>query len=130
MLITILPQVLLIVGLGALIVFLVTTCIKFTKGPISTDALKRQLRLLQLKFVTAETINPDVERREMEILQNKIKTSNDALIISDDNDLKLLSGSNCKYIQLEMDNVNLANRSSWIQFRELMLGFDRFYFHN
>jgi hypothetical protein len=130
MLITILPQVLLIVGLGALIVFLVTTCIKFTKGPISTDALKRQLRLLQLKFVTAETINPDVERREMEILQNKIKTSNDALIISDDNDLKLLSGSNCKYIQLEMDNVNLANRSSWIQFRELMLGFDRFYFQN
>ena len=130
MLITILPQVLLIVGLGALIVFLVTTCIKFTKGPISTDALKRQLRLLQLKFVTAETINPDVERREMEILQNKIKTSNDPLIISDDNDLKLLSGSNCKYIQLEMDNVNLANRSSWIQFRELMLGFDRFYFQN
>jgi len=130
MLITILPQVLLIVGLGALIVFLVTTCIKFTKGPISTDALKRQLRLLQLKFVTAETINPDVERREMEILQNKIKTSNDVLIISDDNDLKLLSGSNCKYIQLEMDNVNLANRSSWIQFRELMLGFDRFYFQN
>ncbi|HEY6956268.1 MAG TPA: hypothetical protein VI385_13545 [Flavisolibacter sp.] len=130
MLITILPQVLLIVGLGALIVFLVTTCIKFTKGPISTDALKRQLRLLQLKFVTAETINPDVERREMEILQNKIKTSNDALIISDDNDLKLLSGSNCKYIQLEMDNVNLANRSSWIQFRELMLGFDRFYFQS
>lgn len=130
MLITILPQVLLIVGLGALIVFLVTTCIKFTKGPISTDDLKRQLRLLQLKFVTAETINPDVERREMEILQNKIKTSNDALIISDDNDLKLLSGSNCKYIQLEMDNVNLANRTSWIQFRELMLGFDKFYFHN
>lgn len=130
MLITILPQVLLIVGLGALIVFLVTTCIKFTKGPISTDALKRQLRLLQLKFVTAETINPDVERREMEILQNKIKTSNDALIISDDNDLKLLSGSNCKYIQLEMDNVNLANRSSWVQFRELMLGFDRFYFQS
>ena len=130
MLITILPQVLLIVGLGALIVFLVTTCIKFTKGPISTDALKRQLRLLQLKFVTAETINPDVERREMVILQNKIKTSNDVLIISDDNDLKLLSGSNCKYIQLEMDNVNLANRSSWIQFRELMLGFDRFYFQN
>jgi len=130
MLITILPQILLIVGLAALIVLLVTVCTKFTKGPISTDALKKQLRLLQLKFVTAETINPEMERKEMEILQNKIKTSSNALIISDDNDLKLLSDSNCKYIQSEMDNINLTNRSSWIQFRELMLGFDKLYFQN
>lgn len=120
---------LLIVVLAGLLVLLVTTCIKFTKGPINTDALKRQLRSLQLKFVTAALINPDLERKEMEVLQNKIKTSNNPLMISGDNDLKLLFASNCKYIHSEMSNTSLANRSSWIKFRELMCGFDDFYFH-
>jgi len=128
MLILILPQVLLIVVLAGLLVVLVTTCIKFTKGPINTAALKTQLRSLQLKFVTAAVINPELERKEMEILQNKIKTSSNPLIISGDHDLKLLFDSNCKYIQSEMNNTNLVNRSSWIKFRELMFGFDKFYF--
>jgi hypothetical protein len=119
---------LLILGLAGLFVLLVTTCIKFTKGPINTAALKNQLRSLQLKFVTAALINPELERKEMEILQNKIKTSSNPSIISNDKDLKLLFDSNCKYIQSEMNNTNLENRSSWIKFRELMLGFDKFYF--
>jgi hypothetical protein len=124
----ILPQMLLILGLAGLFVLLVTTCIKFTKGPINTAALKNQLRSLQLKFVTAALINPELERKEMEILQNKIKTSSNPSIISNDNDLKLLFDSNCKYIQSEMNNTNLENRSAWIKFRELMFGFDKFYF--
>ena len=128
MLIIILPQVLLIVVLAGLLVLLVTTCIKFTKGPINTAALKTQLRSLQLKFVTAAVVNPELERKEMEILQNKIKTSSNPSIISGDHDLKLLFDSNCKYIQSEMNNTNLTNRSSWIKFRELMFGFDKFYF--
>jgi len=128
MLIIILPQVLLIVVSAALLVLLVTTCIKFTKGPINTAALKNHLRSLQLKFVTAALINPELERKEMEILQNKIKSSSNPSIISGDDDLKLLFGSNCKYIQSEMDNANLENRSSWIKFRELMFGFDKLYF--
>ena len=128
MLIIILPQVLLIVVLAGLLVLLVTTCIKFTKGPINTAALKTQLRSLQLKFVTAAVVNPELERKEMEILQNKIKTSSNQSIISGDHDLKLLFDSNCKYIQSEMNNTNLPNRSSWIKFRELMFGFDKFYF--
>lgn len=123
-----LTQILLIAGLAGLLVLLFTTCIKFTKGPINTAALKKQLRSLQLKFVTAALINPELERKEMEILQNKIKTSSNPLIISGDDDLKLLFDSNCKYIQSEMNNINLENRSSWIKFRELMFGFDKFYF--
>jgi hypothetical protein len=128
MLITILPQILLIVGLAGLLILLVTSSIKFTKGPINTAALKTQLRSLQLKFVTAALINPELERKEMEILQNKIKTSANPSTISADNDLKLLFDSNCKYIQSEMNNTNLQNRSAWIKFRELMFGFDKFYF--
>ena len=48
---------------------------------------------------------------------------------SDDQDLRLLFEANCKYIQSEMKNTNLAGRSSWIKFRDLMLGFDDLYFH-
>jgi hypothetical protein len=122
------PQLLLIVVLAGLLVLLVTTCIKFTKGPVSTDALKKQLRSLQLKFVTAGLISPEAERKEMEMLQNKIKTSSNPSIISSDNDLKLLFASNCQYIQLELNNTKLENRSSWIKFKELMFGFYEFYF--
>lgn len=128
MIITILPQTLLIAGLAGLLVLLVTTCIQFTKGPASTVALKTQLRSLQLKFITAAPINPESERKQMEILQNKIKTSSNSVVISGDHDLKLLFNSNCRYIRLEMKNVNLENRSSWIQFNNLMLDFDESYF--
>jgi len=124
----ILPQVLFIVGLAGLLVLLVTTCIKFTKGPLDTAALKKQLRLLQLKSVSAALINPETERKEIEILQNKIKTSSNQVSISGDKDLKQLLASNCKYIQLAMTDMNLADRSSWIKFRELMFSFDEFYF--
>jgi hypothetical protein len=121
-------RILLIVVVGGLLVLLVATCIKFTKGPLNTAALKKQLRSLQLKFVTAIPINPDSERREMEILQNKIKTSSAQLTISGDKDLQQLFDSNCKYIQSAMTDVNLANRSSWIKFKELMFSFGDFYF--
>jgi len=87
------------------------------------------LRSLQLKFLSYALINPEAERKEMEILQNKIKTSSNQVSISGDKDLKQLLASNCKYIQLAMTDVNLANRSSWIKFRELMFSFDNFYFH-
>jgi len=122
------PQLLLIVVLAGLLLLLITTCIKFTKGPVSTNALKKQLRSLQLKFVTAAHISPEAERKEMEILQNKIKTSSNPLIISSDNELKLLFASNCKYIQSEITNMKLENRSSWIKFKELMFSFYEFYF--
>ena len=123
------PQVLLIVVLLGLLVLLVRTCIKFTKGPLSTTALKQQLLQLQSKFVSSALINPEVERKEMEILQNKIKTSSDQLTISGDKDLQELFASNRKYIQSIMGDVNLTNRSSWIKFKELMFGFGDFYFH-
>jgi hypothetical protein len=128
MLIIVLPQILLVVGLAGLLVLMIIACIKFTKGPINTDALKKQLRSLQLKFGTAALINPELERKEMEILQNKIKTSSEQLTISRDKDLQELFASNCKYIQSVMIDVNLLNRSSWIKFKELMFSFDDFYF--
>ena len=123
-----LPQILMIIGLAGLLVLLVTTCIKFTRGPLDTAALKKQLRLLELKFVSAALVNPETERKEIEILQNKIKTSSNQMSISGDMDLRQLFASNCNYIQTAMTDANLANRSSWIKFRELMFSFVDFYF--
>ena len=125
-----LPQILLIVGLTGLLILLANTCLKFTKGPLDTANLKKRLGLLQLEFVSAALINPEAERREIEMLQNKIKTSSNQMSISSDKDLRQLFASNCKYIQSEMADVNLLERSSWIKFRELMFSFDEFYFRN
>jgi hypothetical protein len=121
-------RILLIFVVGGLLGLLVVTCIKFTKGPFNTAALKKQLRSLQLKFVTATPINPESERKEMEILQNKIKTSSAQLTISGDKDLQQLFDSNCKYVQSATTDANLVNRSSWIKFKELMFSFGDLYF--
>lgn len=130
MLPAIIPPMLLILVLAGLLVLLVSTCIKFTKGPLSTAALKNHLRALQLKFISAASINPERERREMEILQNQVKTSGRPATISADDDLRLLVNSNSRYIQSETDNIHLENRSAWIQFRELMLDFKNRYFRS
>jgi len=123
-----LTQIFFTIGLTGLLMLLVTTSIKFTKGPLDTAALKKQLLALQLKFVSASLINPEAERGEMEILQNKIKTSSSQMSISGDKDLQQLFASNCKYIQSAMADEHLENRSSWIKFRELMFSFGDFYF--
>jgi hypothetical protein len=123
------PQVQLIVVFLGLLVLLVRACIQFTKGPSSTTALKQQLLQLQSKFMGSVPINPEAERQEMEILQNKIKTTSDQLTSSGDKDLQQLSTTNCKYIQLGMTDVNLINKSQWLKFKELMFSFHNFYFH-
>jgi hypothetical protein len=129
MLLVILPQILLVVAVAGLFILMITTCIKFTKGPINTDALKTRLRSLQFKFVTSASIDPEWERKEIEILQNKIKTTNGQSNISDDQDLRQLFASNCNYIESAMMDVNLKNRSSWIKLKGLMFSFNEFYFH-
>lgn len=129
MLIAILLQILLVVAVAGLFILMIATSIKFTKGPINTDALKTRLRSLQFKFVTSASIDPEWERKEIEILQNKIKTTNGQSNISDDQDLRQLFASNCNYIESAMMDVNLTNRSSWIKLKGLMFSFNEFYFH-
>lgn len=122
------PQLLIIVVLGGLLVLLVSTCIKSTKGSLSITALKKHLLQLQSKFSTSALIDPELERQEMEKLQNKTKTSSDPLIISSDKELQQLFVSNCKCIREVMADAHLVNRSSWIKFKELMFSFDHSYF--
>ena len=122
------PQILLIALIAGLLVLTVSICVRFTKGPLSTAALKRRLLQLQSRFVASEPIDPELERQEMERLQNKIKTSSDQLTISGDDDLKQLIASNRNYIQLALAKKEVANKTSWIQFNALMTDFDHSYF--
>jgi hypothetical protein len=124
-----LPQLLLIAVVASLLVLLVLTCIKSTKGPLSTAALKHHLLLLQSRFVSSALIDPEMERQEMERLQNKIKTSSDQSTISADKDLKQLFASNIHHIHLAMNDLNVVNKSSWIKFKAVMFDFNSFYFH-
>src|SRR5947209_3162735 len=124
-----LPQLLLIAVVASLLVLMISACIKFTKGPLSTAALKQHLLLLQSKFISSAPINPEWERQEMEKLQNKIKTSNDQLTISSDKDLEELFASNCTHTHSAMTDVNVVNKTSWIKFKAVLCGFSEFYFH-
>jgi hypothetical protein len=123
-----LPQIIMLVVVVGLLVWMVQTSVKSTKGSLNTAALKKQLMQLQSKFLRSEAINPDRERAQMEMLQNKIKTTSEQLTISDDNDLKQLFDTNCNYIIAAMNNAGLEERSSWIKLKELMLDFDALYF--
>ena len=123
-----LPQIILLLVVVGLLVWMVQTSVKSTKGSLNTAALKKQLMQLQSKFLRSEAINPDRERAQMEMLQNKIKTTSEQLTISDDKDLKQLFDTNCNYIVAAMNNAGLEERSSWIKLKELMLDFDALYF--
>ena len=125
-------QILLMLVVGGLLVLTFTTSLQSTKGTESTSAIKKQLLLLQSKFASSKPINPEAERQEMEKLQNAIKTSSNFTLISGDDDLKQLFSNNCNYIQLAMNNNRLVNRTAWIKFNDLMIGFNNLYFrkHN
>jgi hypothetical protein len=123
-----LPPLLLIIAVVGLLILTVSVCIKFTKGPLSTAALLRQLQILQAKFMQGKTIDPDTQRQEMEILQNKLKTSSDPALISANSDLKQLFSSNCQAIQSVLERPLLENRTSWIKLNTMMLDFNSHYF--
>jgi hypothetical protein len=124
------PPLLLIIVVVALMALMVSVCIKFTKGPLSTAALLQQLQHLQARFASGKQINPEREREEMEILQNKIKTTSDPITISENMDLKRLFYSNCKSIQGVLGQADLQNRTSWIKLNGLMVEFNSRYFRN
>lgn len=122
------PQILIIAAVVFLLVMLASVSIKNTQGPMSVTALKRQLQLLQSKFANATLINPELERAEMEKLQNKIKTSCNPEVISGNVELKTLFASNCQHIESALKNANQDNRSSWIKFKEMMFNFNYSYY--
>ena len=122
------PQLLLIVVAAALLVMMVIVCARFTKGPESTSALRKQLQLLQAKFTDGRQINPEKEREIMERLQNKIKTASGSANITSNAVLKQLSNSVCNSISAVLTKPSLENKTSWLKLNALMKDFDRQYY--
>ena len=122
------PPILLIIIVTSLLMITASICSKFTKGPLSTVALLQRMRLLQAKFIAGKEIDPETEREEMEILQNKIKTSSSMQTISGNSDLKQLFARNCASIQSVLKQPVLDNKTSWIKFNALMADFNTSYF--
>ena len=122
------PPILLILIVASLLMIAASICTKFTKGPLSTAALLERMRLLQAKFMAGNTIDPEAEREEMEILQNKIKTTSTLQTISGNSDLKQLFARNCAFIQSVLKQPLLDNKTSWIKFNALMVDFNTSYF--
>lgn len=122
------PPFLLLFFVVALVIFMVSVCIRFTKGPLSTTALLEHLRRLQAKFVSKAPINPETERAEIEILQNKIKTSSAPAIISGNADLERLFRSNCLAVQSVLLQSGLKERVAWIKLNALLADFTAVYF--
>lgn len=118
----------LIIIVTSLLMITASICSKFTKGPLSTVALLQRMRLLQAKFIAGKEIDPETEREEMEILQNKIKTSSSMQTISGNSDLKQLFARNCASIQSVLKQPVLDNKTSWIKFNALMADFNTSYF--
>jgi hypothetical protein len=123
-----LPQLVLIIVVAGLLVLMVSAAVKNNRGPLSTTALKRHLLLLRSKLERSNLINPDIEREEIEKLQNKIKTSSSSATISGNNDLKALVSDNCLAVQLILQQPHLDNRSGWIKLNALLTGFRASYF--
>lgn len=123
-----LPQLLLVIIVAGLLMLMVSVCVKNIKGPLSSGAIKRQLLLLHSKLRTPNLVDPDMERGEMEKLQNKIKTSCSVETISGDNNLKSLFHDNGVLIQEVLRQQHLENRSGWIKLNALLSGFGMQYF--
>ena len=121
-------QILLVIIVSGLIIIAVVSCIKFTKGPLSIGDLKNYLHLLQSKFTHHAFIDPELERQEMEVLQNKVKTSCSQLSISENTDLQGLFLNTCQNINDVMNDKEIENRISWLKFREVICNFQEFYF--
>jgi hypothetical protein len=123
-----LPQLILIIVVAGLLLLMASAAVEDNKGPLSTTALKKHLLLLRAKFKGSDTIDPDLEREEMEKLQNKVKTSNTSASISGNEDLKGLFLDNSLAVQSILRQSNLDNRSGWIKLNTLLTGFCASYF--
>ena len=122
------PPILVIVFVVGMLVLLFFTCFRSTTGQASTAALLLHLQQLHGKFISAEKIDPEIERKEMEILQNKIKTASDAVVISGNPDLRKMFGLNCQSIAAVLNDEGLTDRTAWIKLNALMIDFNFLYF--
>jgi hypothetical protein len=122
--------VLVLLVVAGLIVFTFIVSFSSSKGEQSMASLSQFLRSINTRFDAHDPINVEQERKEMEILQNRVKVCCDEQTISNNNDLRSLFKTLCNHISITCDLSNLPDRSSWIKLKVVTSNFDDTYFHS
>jgi hypothetical protein len=114
-----------VIVLGIMMFFITT---RSNKGKLSITALTVYLTGLLHKFKDPAAIDAEAEREDLERLLNKVKASCQKQDISSSSDLKGLFASVCNQVEIVTENKSVGTRSAWQQLKDVMFGFDQFYF--
>lgn len=117
-----------IAAITALIVYAFIVSFSSNRGTQYLADMTSSLRLLNARFEANETINADNERKEMEILQNKVKTACDRKSITADQELGVSFATLRQHVTRIADGPSVTDRSAWIKLKALTCSFDDSYF--
>jgi hypothetical protein len=121
-------QIILLLVTLALVTFALITSFSSSKASLSLKALKNYLRDIQNRLWNNTPIDAGKERADMEILFNKVKSNCGEEVISSNADLKSLVKETSEKISFISDNNDSDKKTSWLQFKQSILGFQDIYF--
>jgi hypothetical protein len=124
----ILIQIFLILIATAIIVYSLITSFSSTKAGQSMLSLTQYLSQFDSKFKAPGRIDAEAERKEMELLQNKVKACCEQKEISSNTGLKLLTSGLRKKINEACARSNAVDQASWIKLKEVTSNFEDTYF--
>jgi hypothetical protein len=121
-------QIILLLITLALVTFALITSFSSSKASLSLKALTTYLKDIQNRLWNNTPIDAGKERADMEILFNKVKSNCGEAVISGNLDLKKLLKEASEKISFISDNNDSDKKTSWLQFKQSILGFQDIYF--
>jgi len=121
-------QIILLLATLALLIFALVTGFSSTKASLSIKALKNYLKDVQNRLWNNSPMDAGKERADMELLFNKVKSNCGEKLISNNLDLKNLVKDAGEKISFISDNNATDKKTSWLQFKASILGFQEIYF--
>jgi hypothetical protein len=121
-------QIILLLATLALLIFALVTGFSSTKASKSIKALKNYLKDVQNRLWNNSPMDAGKERADMEVLFNKVKSNCGEKLISNNLDLKNLVKEAGEKISFISDNNATEKKTSWLQFKASILGFQDIYF--
>jgi len=121
-------QIILLIVTLALVAFALITSFSSSKAALSIKALTTYLKDVQNRLWNNTPIDAGKERADMEILFNKVKSNCGEAVISGNLGLKNLLKEASEKISFISDNNDSDKKTSWLQFKQSILGFQDIYF--
>lgn len=122
-------QIFFILIATAIIVYSLVTSFSSTKSGQSMLVFTNYLSLFDAKFEAHTRIDAEAERKEMELLQNRVKANCEQNEISSNTSLKLMMAGLCKKISEGCIRSNEVDKASWLKLKELTVSFEDTYLH-